>query len=270
MSSTGLYILCLFIYVKINMLNSFKKMILASFVLTSPYIYSSAYAEDNITPDLTIGLNYSLNWQAYKGRSIYHNVLPVVFYDNNTLYIEGDDAGIYLFKNEHHQFRLNILYDSNSFDPSGALYLLDQRRWSILAGASYMRITPIGGFKVQLATDMLSRSQGTIARASYLAAVEQGKWSFYPEFGLQWNNAKYNRYYFGVSETEAKRSGVLAYEPHQSIAPFASIAVNYDVSKHWSVFSSLEFNYLSHEQFKSPMAKKHSEITPSFGVNFNF
>lgn len=47
-----------------------------------------------------MGFNYSVNFQAYKGHKTYQTILPVFFYDNDKFYIEGDDAGYYLFKDD--------------------------------------------------------------------------------------------------------------------------------------------------------------------------
>ena len=250
------------------------KRISIAIVMSSSFFYCSAYAQDaqeeSSSPDFTMGFNYSVNFQAYKGHKTSQTLLPVFFYDNDKFYIEGDDAGSYLFKDDKNQLRLDAHYDGNTYDPSGELYLLDKRKWSVLAGASYMRITPYGGFKARLNTDTLSRSKGTILRASYLAELDKGNLTVYPEAGFQWNNAKYNQYYYGVSDAESKRSGIAAYEPGQSISPFVSMTANYKLSKHVNAFSSVEFNYLSNEQFKSPMVKKRTDITPAVGLTFTF
>ncbi|EXH74294.1 mltA-interacting MipA family protein [Acinetobacter sp. 216872] len=65
-------------------------------------------------------------------------------------------------------------------------------------------------------------------------------------------------------------AGIAAYEPGQSISPFVSMTANYKLSKHVNAFSSVEFNYLSNEQFKSPMVKKRTDITPAVGLTFTF
>ncbi|WP_442891967.1 MipA/OmpV family protein [Acinetobacter sp. 161(2023)] len=251
------------------MLKPLKKIAIA-IVISNCFFYYTAYAEESSSPDLTMGFNYSVNFQAYKGHKTSQTLLPTIFYDNDKFYIEGDDAGYYLFKDDKNQLRIDGHYDGNSYDPSGELRLLDKRKWSVLAGASYMRITPYGGFKARLNTDVLSRSKGTILRASYLAELDKGNLTVYPEAGFQWNNAKYNQYYYGVSDAESKRSGIAAYQPGQSISPFVSMTANYQLSKHVNAFSSVEFNYLSNEQFKSPMVKKRTDITPAVGLTFTF
>ena len=231
---------------------------------------SSIYAEDESKASLSIGANYSVDFQSYKGQRTYQSVLPTAFFDNDKVYIEGDEAGVYLLNDDQNQLRLNVDYDGNSYDPTGELSGLDRRKWSVMAGGSYMRITPFGGLKAQVGTDVLSRSKGTVATASYVAEINKDKWSFYPEIGLQWNDAKYNQYYYGVSDAEAHRTGMSAYTPKSSVNPYMSIAANYDLSNHWSVFGTLNVNYLSNQQTNSPLIVQHADFNPSIGIKYNF
>ncbi|WP_445114942.1 MipA/OmpV family protein [Acinetobacter sp. WZC-1] len=231
---------------------------------------ASAYAGSAQSPALSVGVNYSVDFQPYKGHGSYQSVLPTFFYDNNRVYVQGDEAGLYLLKNSRDQLALNVYYDSHSYDPAGELHLLNKRKWSVMSGASYLHITPYGGFKVGVGTDVLSRNKGTVVTASYLAELHHRQWSFYPEFGLQWNDAKYNQYYFGVSDAEALQSGIAHYQPKQSIHPYASFATSYHVSKQLSVFSTVDLSYLSDEQYKSPMVRRRTDISPSFGISYTF
>lgn len=231
---------------------------------------SAIYADDVQKPELSIGANYSVDFQPYKGKRTYQSTLPTAFFDNDKVYLEGDEAGVYLLNDDKNELRLNVAYDGNSYDPSGALSGLDRRKWSVMAGGSYMRITPYGGFKAQVGTDVLSRSKGTVATASYVAEIKKDKWSFYPELGLQWNDAKYNQYYYGVSDTESQRTGIGAYKPNSSINPFLGISTNYDFSKHWSAFGTLDVDFLSKEQTNSPMIARHTDINPSIGIKYKF
>ncbi len=231
---------------------------------------SCVYANDAQQPALSIGANYTIDYQPYKGKRTYQSVLPTGFYDNGRFYLEGDEAGIYLLNDEHNELRLNAAYDGNSYDPSGVLAGLERRKWSVMAGGSYMRITPFGGFKAQIGTDVLSRSKGTVATASYVAEITKGKWSFYPEIGLQWNDAKYNQYYFGVTPEETQRTGIATYQPSSSIHPYMSLATDYEFSKHWSAFGTLNVDFLSKQQSNSPMIDRHTDFYPSIGIKYKF
>lgn len=237
------------------------------FILLSLGSSYSAMADENSQIHPTgIGFNYSVMFQEYKGHRTDTAVLPTFFYDNNHVYVEGDDAGIYLMHDDQNELRLNVYYDDKEMVPSGQLSPFKKRKWSLMAGASYMRITPIGGFKVQIGHDVLGRTHGSMVKLGYLTEYKSGQWSVYPEVGMQWNDAKYNRYYYGVSAAESAQSGLSTYNPKQSIQPYMSLNVNYDINKAWSVYMGLDAHYLAHEQYNSPMVKRHMNIEPSAGL----
>ncbi|WP_228147130.1 MipA/OmpV family protein [Acinetobacter sp. ANC 3832] len=242
-----------------------------SLLIGSLCVSSVVFADDEIHPTLTIGADYSVDFQPYKGgKSYQQSILPTIFFDNKKIYAEGDEAGVYLLNDEKNQLRLNAYYDGTYYSPSGELSQLDQRKWSVMAGASYMRTTPYGALKAQIGTDVLARSKGTVATVSYLAEIKKDAWSFYPEMGLQWNDANYNQYYYGVSSAESTRTGIQAYQPSQSIHPYANLTANYQISKHWNAFAEMEFNYLSKQQSNSPMIEKHTDFSPSIGFDYKF
>lgn len=236
-----------------------------SIVCLSPIL---SHADDS--EKLSLGLNYTLDFQQYKGDRTTSSILPAIFYDNKKIYIEGDELGVYLYHDVRNQFRLNAYYDGSSFNSSGSFNNLNNRKWSVMSGASYMRITPIGGFKAQVGTDVLERNKGTVATLSYLAELNSGKWSVYPEIGYQWNDQNYNRYYYGVSQTESEHSGLSAYTPKQSMQPYMNLNFSYDLTKAWNIVGGVEINYLSKQQYDSPMVKNHMDISPSLGLIFKF
>ena len=225
-----------------------------------------------------LGLNASINHYAYdKDNDV--TIMPQAFYDNNRLYIEGSEAGYYPYKDAQNEWRLTASYDSRSFDPddasTAALKGLDERKWSAMVGTSYMRITPYGGFKAQLETDALGRSDGTSAKVAHLSRFKamDDKITIYPELGLQWYNDKYNNYYFGVSEQESLRTGITgikAYKADSSVAPYVNVSASYAISPRWSAFISQHLEYLSDEQKDSPLVDNRVDSKTKIGFNYQF
>ena len=252
-----------------------NSILLSSFEFTKSALFlclagsTSVFAEQE-QPKLTVGLSVAADYQAYKGHRIEYSVLPDFFYDNDRIYAEGDEAGVYLLNDDENELRLNAYYDGSSYRPSGPLHELDKRQWSVMMGASYMHITPFGGFKLQVGQDVLGRHNGMVSRLAYLAEFKEGPWSVYPEFGVQWNNAKYNQYYFGVSAEESARSGIDPYTAQNSVQPYASMVIDYRMNKHWDFFTVFDFNYLSNQQYRSPMISSRYEFEPRIGLNYTF
>lgn len=243
----------------------FLKVISLSFFVGSTH----SFAETE-QAELTVGVNFSFDFQSYKGRQIENSVLPTVFYDGDLFYAEGDQAGVNLLHNAKNQLRLYAYYDGTMYSPHGELSQLDTRKWSVLAGTSYMYTSEYGALKLSAAHDVLSRSRGAIANMSYIAEWESGPWTVYPELGLQWNNARYNQYYFGVSPMESERSGIAAYKLGSSIHPYANLIVDYRLSRRWDVYTTYGVSYLSNNQYQSPMSKKRWAFEPALGINYTF
>lgn len=218
------------------------------------------------------GATLNLDFQAYvhDGRNPTLSVIPTIFYDNSLFYIESDEAGFYLNKDEKNEFRLNAYYDSTEFDPNHDYWGINKRKWSVMAGASYMRITPYGGFKLQVGTDVLGRSKGTVVTASYLAELSQGAWTWYPEFGINWNNHSYNQYYYGVTNKEAEKVGIKPYDAKSGFQPYLSLNSSYKVNPKWDIISGVEFNYLTDELYRSPLVNKRFEIVGVVGFLYHF
>jgi MipA family protein len=240
-------------------------------VFTVFVLSSSVYAET--VPELSVGATINFNYQAYKDVNKNPDILiqPVFFYDSTWLYAEGDEAGVNLFKNENNELRANLYYDGNQFDPKdSSINGLEKRRWSVMGGMSYMHITPYGGLKLQVGSDILSRSKGTVITASYLAEIETGRWTWYPEFGINWNNKKYNQYYFGVTEQESHNSGIESYSPKSSINPYLSLNSSYFVNNHLNIIWGVDVNYLTNQMFNSPLVDKRFDVEPFIGALYRF
>lgn len=224
------------------------------------------------TAQLKLGLNLSHSNDAYKSDSALA-VAPHGFYDNHRWYIEGGEAGYYPYKDNQHHARLGIAYDGTSFDPDDAhldIKGLDERKASVMAHASYMYVSPIGGFKAKIATDALSRHDGTVVTLSHISRFKKDKFTIYPSFGVAWQDKHYNNYYYGVSAGESVRTGVSEYKAGDGISPFASVMVNYDMNDRISVFANQRIEWLSSAQKDSPMTDDKLASTTRLGVSYQF
>lgn len=200
-------------------------------------------------------------------------VLPGVFYDNNKFYARGAQAGAYIINDGTNQLAAYAQLAGNQFDPddaNGALQGLEERKWSAAAGVSYLRRTPIGGLRLQIATDVLDRSGGNTARLTYLARITKDKLTVYPSFGFEFYDDDYNNYYYGVSEDESVRTGVEAYKSNNSLNPYINISANYDFNDKWAGFANQSVSYLPSEQYDSPMVDSHIDATTTLGLLYKF
>ena len=223
--------------------------------------------------ELSVGVNVLYANTAYDTDKNQIRVLPGVFYDNNKVYARGASAGAYLINNSTNQLSAYAQLAGNSFDPddaNGALSGLDERKLSAAAGVTYLRRTPIGGFRAQVATDVLDRSGGNTGRLTYLAKISKNKLTVYPSVGFEYHDADYNSYYYGVSDEESARTGVTAYKSNSSLNPYVNVSANYDFSDKWAGFANQSVSYLANEQYDSPMVDSRVEATSTLGLLYKF
>lgn len=231
---------------------------------------------DNIPVDqdaqLSVGVNVLYADTAYDTDAEVR-VLPGVFYDNNRFYARGASAGAYLINDGTNQLSASVQLAGNSFDPDdaeGALSELDERKISASAGLSYQRRTSIGGIRLQAATDILDRSNGSTARLSYIGRVTKDKLTVFPSIGFEYYDDKYNEYYYGVSDKESIETGVAAYTANSSLNPYVNISANYDFSDKWAGFFNQSLSYLPNEQYDSPLVDSRTESTTTLGLLYKF
>ena len=261
--------------------NAFNTRILLGAVTATALLSTASIANaapfKNLPADqdaeLSVGANVVITNSAYDVDGSDVRVLPSVFYDNNKFYARGAQAGAYLINDGTNQLSAYAQLAGNEFDPedaNGALSGLDKRKASAAAGVTYLRRTPIGGFRGQFATDILGRNDGNLARLTYLAKFTKDKLTVYPSVGVEWHDESYNDYYYGVSNTESARTGVAAYSPSQSFNPYVSVSANYDINDKWAGFASQTLDYLSDEQYDSPMVDSRTESTTTLGLLYKF
>ncbi|WP_367105335.1 MipA/OmpV family protein [uncultured Psychrobacter sp.] len=200
-------------------------------------------------------------------------VLPGVFYDNNRIYARGAQAGVYLINDGTNQLSAYAQLAGSEFDPDDAeeaLQGLDKRKSSAAAGLTYLRRTPIGGFRAQVAADILDRSGGNIARLTYLARITKGNLTVYPSIGFEYHDEDYNEYYYGVSDEESADTGVEAYSSNASLNPYINVSANYDFNENWAGFFNQSLSYLPNEQYDSPMVDSRTDSTTTLGLLYKF
>ncbi|WP_413742021.1 MipA/OmpV family protein [Sodalis sp. RH15] len=224
--------------------------------------------------DIALGIGGFLTTSPYKVDRDDHSVWPVINYDDDTWYIQGDDAGRYLMNDDANELKLKAFFLDQEYKSSRgsttAMRRLNDRRSTVMSGISYQRTTPIGAVHVQLAGDILNNSQGVLANISYLNQVRLGMLTVIPEFGVDGANGQQTRYYYGVSSMEARRSGLSEYRPSANITPYVSLTADYKLTERWDTYASARGNFLPSTVRDSPMVDGDEIYAFSLGINYNF
>ena len=257
----------------------FSRLTLASIAtfstcfMVSPALASDSHNQDEDKIGIQVGASVIAGNNAYDTDGTEIRVLPSLIYDNGKVYARGSQIGGYVLSDDVNEVSVFLQPGGYEFDPedaNGALKGLDEREISGLAGVSYVRRTPIGGFRARLATDVLDNSGGTVARLAYLARYQNNKLTVYPSVGIEWVNDTYNDYYFGVSDEESNKTGVAKYEAKSSVSPYVNVNATYDLNSDWSLILGQNVAYLSDEQYDSPMVKDRLTYRTMLGANYKF
>lgn len=228
----------------------------------------------SLAADISLGAAGFSSISPYAMNKNDRSVWPVLNYDDDTWYIQGDDAGRYLVNDDRNELKLKVFYFDQSFTSShgnnAALRRLHDRRSTAMAGISYQRTTFLGAFHFQAAGDILNNSQGVTANVSYLNLMKWGMLSMIPEIGVDGANAQQSRYYYGISLMEARRSGLNRYRPSANITPYVSLTADYRFTPRWDTYATARGNFLPSEVSDSPIVNRDRTYAFSVGINYNF
>lgn len=224
--------------------------------------------------DLALALDNQWQINPYRAKRVDYTPFPLLSWTGNHFYIDGDEAGILAWKDDVNELKIKALWFDRSYDRSDGkgwqMQQLNNRRTTMMAGLSYQRITPYGALSGQLAADTLGLSNGVVATASWTGYLQSGKLAFIPAAGIDWEDARQTRYYYGVTADESQRSGLARYRPSASLTPWLQLALDYRFTSQWEGFISTRVNFLDSNVRDSPMVEKSTSYVIDLGINYHF
>lgn len=235
---------------------------------------STVLAEEGI---LSVGVTGGVSTSPYIGYKTERAALPIIQYQNNHVYIAGLGAGIKLWQsqNKAHELLVGTSYSPHSFKASKSsderMKRLENRKATVMAEIGYNIHTAYGSLENTLSRDILGRNKGVLAITQYSMHWEVvPKLTVKPAVGLTYTNAKYNRYYYGVSELESLRSGFRTYKPKSSVQPHIELTVNYDFTKNFSVFATVRGEKSAKTIRNSPIIDDKYQSQAGLGILYSF
>ena len=152
---------------------------------------------------------------------------------------------------------------------TAALAGLTDRKTPVPLGVGTFQKTPYGAFFLNAFVDA-NQSRGALLEASYALEFKLGGWSFYPQLGLEYTNAKYNRYFYGVSAAESVASGYAAYNPGAATTPVVGLAADIPLGEPWVLSVQLRHRWLDASVRNSPLVNRKSQDTGFVAVSYRF
>lgn len=234
-------------------------------VLFSSEIYAGEWA---------VGAGVLAEQLPYRDYNTQFMPLPIVTYQGEQFFINGQGAGINIVNTDTHNLNFAINYSPLSYTPSdsddSAMKKLDKRRATAMVGVGHQYHADWGTLSSEIATDILGYSDGVIVDVGYQYSFQFGKLQLVPGVGLQWQNRAFNDYYFGIGERESLRSGLSEYQAKSGISSYLSLASYYAVNDHWQLFVIGHYEQMSDAVKDSPMTERDYNVMVATGVLYKF
>ena len=239
---------------------------------------SLSFAEEQSSPSMLAGfkagLGGSITTNEYKDMSGDVIALPLLGYEGEYLYLRGVAGGIHFFRNEWLELNAQLSYMPQHFyaDQSDdwAMRRLNDRYSSLFGGFNGRILSEYGILSATISTDLLGYSNGILVDASYSYPLDLGRVKLAPTVGMQWTDANYNRYYYGIDHGEASRSHLKYYEPDSACSPYAQLSASMGITENWSAFGSVRAMFLSPAITDSPMVGTGEKYSFSLGALYSF
>lgn len=244
--------------------------LLGAALLLSPY---AVHAQGTPLTDKLVG---DVGGAVYLTQSVIRSkdskasVLPYGFFDYGRFFARVDTLGFKTLKLGDGYLELagRVSQDGWRAD-TAALAGLTDRKTSIPLGISTFQKTPYGAFFVNAFVDA-NKSHGALLDATYAAEFKLGSWSFYPQLGLEYRNAKYNNYFYGVSPAESAASGFASYNAGASTTPMLGLAADVPLGEPWVLNMQLRRKWLGSALTSSPLVNRKTQDSGFIALSYRF
>ena len=152
---------------------------------------------------------------------------------------------------------------------TAALAGLTDRKTPIPLGIGTFQETPFGGIFLNAFVDA-NKSHGALLEATYAAQFKLGNWSFYPQLGVEYRNAKYTNYFYGVSAAESAASGYAAYTPGSSTTPVLGLGIEVPLGDPWMLSMQFRRKWLDAAVRNSPVVSRSAQDTGFVALSYRF
>ncbi|BDH46218.1 outer membrane protein [Salmonella enterica subsp. enterica serovar Choleraesuis] len=245
-----------------------------SLALVVAAVAPSVQAQQETGKGWSLGAAALISNSPYKGDDNKVWPVPMLGYEGDNFYLRGPMAGYYLWNDDTDKLSVVAYYSPLHFRPKDSdnhrMKRLDYRKSTGMAGLSYAHYTEYGFLRTILAGDFLDESNGITWDLAWLYRYQSGAWSVTPGIGALWNSENQNKYYYGVSRKESRRSGIDHYNPDSNWNPYVELSVNYKLSDSWDIYGMGRYTRLTGEIKDSPMVDKSWNGVLMTGVTYHF
>lgn len=203
---------------------------------------------------------------AYVDEELHSDLIPLIAYSGETLFLAGTKAGIHLFTSDQWRFNLYAAYRFAGHDDEDNEYIGDMSRDdSVDAGVDLTWVGPLGDFTLDVASDTSSTHNGQILSGFWSRKYRHGPWQVLPWIGVTWYSADYNRYYYGVEASEATPERPQYYSDESTSFRIGS-DLRYQIDHIQYLTLNIEYERLDNAIYNSPIVDQQDIL--KLGINY--
>ena len=236
------------------------------------------YIRDYDLNDYAIGITYSASESPYLGEDSSGFAYPYLTsfnhnaFTNDWLILTNGDVGVRWVNDSGWVLGAVTRIRTEGTDTTllDELADIDIRKWTIEAAPLIgWRRWPVH-FELKQYREIFSDYGGPTTEFQ-ASLPRQHPWGwFVPSLTLIRNSSDHNRYYYGVSETEAGvNPGLDSYTPGSSLNAKVRLSAGYAINDRWLLSVSLNHEWLGSEISDSPIVDKDSIWSGSIGIAYN-
>lgn len=239
--------------------------LLAAAALSSPGASAASLAN---ALDGDFGPALFLSRAPVRGLPPSHQLLPYAYFDYGRFYGRVDTFGARLMPLADGYLEIAGRVSTEGYRARDAgLPGIGDRSTPIPIGIGSLQQTPYGAVFLYALHDL--ESSGTLLEATYAAEYDRGRWSVYPQLGVERRSAAYVAHLYGVSPQEAQESRMPAYAARSATNVMLGLAAEVAVSGPWKISMQWQHKWLGAGIADSPVVSRRTEDLGFVAVVFH-
>ncbi|GFZ89884.1 membrane protein [Dyella caseinilytica] len=198
--------------------------------------------------------------------------LPLVNYEGKSFYVRGATLGFRLINTGSDEFSIIASPLGNRFQHDDTdnprLRQLSDRDISGLAGAAWKHSADWGVLQASAQKEFTGHGGGEVFDANYSYPIKEGRLTLTPTAGVTYNTSAINNYYYGISGSDAFRSGLPFYHAGGGSSPYFGITAIFKLSQSWLTMAGIRYTVLPNAVKDSPMVD--TDHTESYFVSLSY
>jgi MipA family protein len=232
------------------------KHMCCALLLTGMVLHAAAQAplENRLTGDVGAAVYNTQKIVRDNGAKTF--TLPYAYFDHGRFYTRVDTLGVKTVPLGLGYLELSGRISFEGFKSAGpGLLGIASRANPLPIGLGTFQETPWGAVFAYSFYD--SVSGGMLQELTYAAEFRVGSLVVYPQLGGEHRSQKYVQHLYGVSQTEAGRSGLDVYRASSSTTPILGMAFEWPLDDAWHITLQLRRRWLDSAITQSPLVSTH-------------